>query len=164
MAGAWGGASILQTHHELFPTHTGVMRCIAQHLRGSTTTKRASDSTNTTRPNRLHIHTPPTHPPKRLAHPRSPIPPLSTLTSRATHAHPTLPRSTGFCAIWGCISSSSSSRGSGWGARRSELREWGRAQGSARARTSTTSSEQAHESATTWGEAAAASETASAAG
>ena len=56
------------------------------------------------RPNRLHTHT---HSPKRLAHPRSPIPPLSTLTSRATHAHPTSPRSTGFCAIWGCISSSS---------------------------------------------------------
>ena len=36
--------STLQTHHELFPTHTGVMRCIAQPLRGSTTTKRASDS------------------------------------------------------------------------------------------------------------------------
>jgi len=30
-----------------------------------------------------------------------------TLTSRATHAHPTSPRSTGFCAIWDCISSSS---------------------------------------------------------
>ena len=57
-----------------------------------------------TRPNRLHTHT---HPPKRLVHPRSPIPPLSTLTSRATHAHPTSPRSTGFCAIWDCISSSS---------------------------------------------------------
>ena len=52
------------------------------------------------------------HPPKRLAHPRSPIPPLSTLTSRATHAHPTSPRSTGFCAIWDCISSSSSSEAS----------------------------------------------------
>jgi len=26
--------SILQTHHELFPTHNGVMRCIAQPLRG----------------------------------------------------------------------------------------------------------------------------------
>jgi len=49
------------------------------------------------------------HPPKRLAHPRSLIPPLSTLTLRATHAHPTSPRSTGLCAIWGCISSSSSS-------------------------------------------------------
>jgi len=59
-----------------------------------------------TRPNRLHTHT---HPPKPLAHPRPPIPPLSALTSRATHAHPTSPRSTGFCAIWGCISSSSSS-------------------------------------------------------
>ena len=35
---------------------------------------------------------------------------LSTLTSRATHAHPTSPRSTGFCAIWDCISSSSSSQ------------------------------------------------------
>ena len=35
------------------------------------------------------------------------IPPLSTLTSRATHAHPTSPRSSGFCAIWDCISSSS---------------------------------------------------------
>jgi len=34
---------------------------------------------------------------------------LSTLTSRATHAHPTSPRSTGFCAIWDCTSSSSSS-------------------------------------------------------
>ena len=31
-------------------------------------------------------------------------------TSRATHAHPTSPRSTGFCAIWGCISSSSRAR------------------------------------------------------
>jgi len=60
-----------------------------------------------TRPNRLHTHT---HPPKRLAHPRSPIPPLSTLTSRATHAHPTSPRSTGLCAIWGCISSSSGNK------------------------------------------------------
>jgi len=29
------------------------------------------------------------------------------MTSRATHAHPTSPRSTGFCAIWDCISSSS---------------------------------------------------------
>ena len=36
-------------------------------------------------------------------------PPLSTLTSRATHAHPTSPRRTGFCAILDCISSSSSS-------------------------------------------------------
>ena len=42
--------SILQTHHELFPTHTGVMRCTAQPLRGSTTTKRSSDSTNTNTP------------------------------------------------------------------------------------------------------------------
>ena len=42
--------SILQTHHKLLPAHTGVMRCIAQPLRGSTTTKRASDSTNTNRP------------------------------------------------------------------------------------------------------------------
>ena len=32
------------------------------------------------------------------------------MTSRATHAQPTSPRSTGFCAIWDCISSSSSSR------------------------------------------------------
>ena len=31
------------------------------------------------------------------------------LTLRATNAHPTSPRSTGFCAIWDCISSSSSS-------------------------------------------------------
>jgi len=57
-----------------------------------------------TNPNRLHTHT---HPPERLAHPRLPIPPLSTLTSRATHAHPTSPHSTGFCGIWDCISSSS---------------------------------------------------------
>jgi len=39
-----------------------------------------------------------------------PVPPLSTLTSRAAHARPTSPRSTGFCAIWDCISSSSSSK------------------------------------------------------
>jgi len=51
--------------------------------------------------NRLHTHT---HPPKRLAHPRSPIPLLLTLTSRATQAHPTSPRSTGFCAIYGVVS------------------------------------------------------------
>ena len=39
-----------------------------------------------------------------------------TLTSRATHAHPTSSRNTGFCAIWDCISSSSSSSsGSGFG-------------------------------------------------
>jgi len=49
-----------------------------------------------TRPNRLHTHF---YPSKRLAHPRSPIPPLSKFTSRATPAHPTSPRSTGFCAI-----------------------------------------------------------------
>ena len=60
-----------------------------------------------TRPYRLHTYT---HPPKRLAYPRLPIPPLSKLTSRATHAHPTSPRSNGFCAIWDCISSSSSSQ------------------------------------------------------
>jgi len=29
----------LQTHHELFPTNTGVMRCLAQPLRGSATKK-----------------------------------------------------------------------------------------------------------------------------
>ena len=69
----------------------------------------AQHSQTQTRPNRLHTHT---HPPKRLAHPSSPIPSLSTLTSRATHAHPTSSRSTGFCAIWDCISSSSSSAGS----------------------------------------------------
>ena len=37
------------------------------------------------RPNQLHTHT---HSPKRLAHPRSPMPPLSALTARATHALP----------------------------------------------------------------------------
>ena len=36
----------LQFHHELFPTHTGVMRCLAQPLRGSTT-QRKHFSTNT---------------------------------------------------------------------------------------------------------------------
>ena len=41
-----------------------------------------------TRPNRLHTHT---HSPRRLSHPRSPMPPLSTLTARATHARPLLP-------------------------------------------------------------------------
>ena len=76
----------LQTHHELFPTNTGVMWCLAQPLRGSTTTKRAPGST--TRLNRLHTHT---HSPKRLAHPRSPMSSLSTLTARATHARPLLP-------------------------------------------------------------------------
>ena len=88
----WGGMkcrhrpSILQTHHELFPTHTGVMRCLAQPLRVGTTTKKASDST--TRPNRLHNHT---HSPNRLAHPHSPIPPLSTLTARTALARPLHP-------------------------------------------------------------------------
>jgi len=53
---------------------------------------------------RFHTHT---HPPKRLAHPRSPMHPLSTLTSRATHEHPTSTRNTDFCAVWDCISSSS---------------------------------------------------------
>ena len=33
--------------------------------------------------------------------------PASALTSRATHAHPTSPRSIGFCAIWDCVSPSS---------------------------------------------------------
>jgi len=50
------------------------------------------------------VVTPPTAPPAN-----APTAPLSTLTSRATHAHPTSPRSTGFCAIFDCISSSSSS-------------------------------------------------------
>jgi len=50
------------------------------------------------------------HPPTQApCTPALAIPPLSTLTSRATHAHPTSPRSTGFCAKWDCISSSSSS-------------------------------------------------------
>ena len=60
-----------------------------------------------TRPNRLHTHT---HPPKRLPHPRSPMPPLSTLAARATRARPLLPAAfTGFCAIWFRVGSSSSS-------------------------------------------------------
>jgi len=65
-----------------------------------------------------------------LAHPRSPIPPpLSTLTSRAAHAHPTSPRSTGFCAIWGCISSSSGaheqcSRGVAWASVETAVLDW----------------------------------------
>jgi hypothetical protein len=63
-----------------------IMGCLANPLRGSTTTKRASDSS--TRPNRLHTHT---HSPKRLAFPRSPITLLSTLTARATHARPLHP-------------------------------------------------------------------------
>ena len=78
--------STAQTHHKLFPTNTGIMRCFAQPLRGITTTKEASDSK--TCPNRLHTHT---HPPRRLAHPRSPMPPLLTLTARATHALPLHP-------------------------------------------------------------------------
>ena len=53
----------------------------------STTTKKAPDSA--TRPNRFHTHT---HKPKRLAHPRSPMPPLSTLTAQATHARPLPPK------------------------------------------------------------------------
>jgi len=64
-----------------------------------------------TRPNRLHTpNPPPTQAPctPALAH-------TSSLdTSRATHAHPTSPRSTGFCAIWDCISSSSSSEITSW--------------------------------------------------
>jgi hypothetical protein len=49
------------------------------------------------------------HSPKRLAQPRSPIPPLSTPTAHATHARPLSLLSVVFCAIWGCVSSSSSS-------------------------------------------------------
>ena len=61
------------------------MRCLASPLRGSTTTKGASDST--TRPNRLHT---PTYSPRRLAHPRSPMPPLDTNRTRSARAplHP----------------------------------------------------------------------------
>ena len=47
----------------------------------------------------------------------------SALTSRATHAHPTSPRSTGFCAIWDCISPSSSGGGGGGGGKG---KRWGR--------------------------------------
>jgi len=42
---------------------------------------------STTRPNRLHTHTH-IHSPKRLAHPRSPIPPLSALAASAALARP----------------------------------------------------------------------------
>ena len=42
-------------HIMIFSTNTGVMRCLAQPLRGGTTIKRAPDAT--TRPNRLHTHT-----------------------------------------------------------------------------------------------------------
>ena len=80
--------SIAQTHHELFSTHAGVMGCPAQPLRGSTTTKRAFDST--TCPNRLQTHT---HSPMRIAHPRPLMPLLSSLTARATHARPLHPAS-----------------------------------------------------------------------
>jgi len=46
----------------------------------------------------------------RLEHPLGPFPSKYLLnTSRIVHAHPTSPRSTGFCTIWGCISLSSSS-------------------------------------------------------
>ena len=78
--------STVQKHHELFPINTGAMRCLAKPLRGSITTKKASDFT--TRPNRLHTHA---HLPRRLAHPRSSMPPLSTLPARATHALPLHP-------------------------------------------------------------------------
>jgi hypothetical protein len=63
-------------------------RGLAKPLRGSTTTKEASDST--ARPNRLHAHT---HSPKRLA-PCTPAlahAPLSILTARAALARPLHP-------------------------------------------------------------------------
>jgi len=53
--------------------------------------------------------------------------PLSTLTSRAIHAHPTSPRSTGFCAIRDCITSSSSSRDLENQRKRKEASYWPRA-------------------------------------
>ena len=59
---------------------------LLQNARAQSLLSQSNQATNETRPNRLHTHT---HPPKRLAHPFSPIPPLPTLTSRATHAHPT---------------------------------------------------------------------------
>ena len=37
-----------------------------------------------------------------------------TRNTRAKHAHPTSPRSTGFCAIWDCISSSCKGKNSQW--------------------------------------------------
>ena len=54
---------------------------------------------------RLHTHT---HSPKHLAHPRSPMPPLSTLTARATHARPLLPAALASVPYEFVISSSSS--------------------------------------------------------
>ena len=77
-------SSTLQTHHELLPARNGVMRCIAQPLRGSTTTKRASDSTNTKTPlSASHPH-PPTQAPctPALAHTF----PLDTDLTRNTRA------------------------------------------------------------------------------
>jgi len=62
--------NLLQTYHDLFPAHIGVTRCLAQPPRGSTT--------------RLHTNT---HSSGRLAPPRPPIPPLSSLTTRAYHTH-----------------------------------------------------------------------------
>jgi hypothetical protein len=62
------------------------MRCLAEPLRGSTTTKEASDST--TRLDRLHTHT---HSPRLLAHPSSPMPSLSAQTARAALAPPLHP-------------------------------------------------------------------------
>jgi len=72
------------------------MRCIAQPLRGSTTTKRASDSPNINTP--IHTHT---HPPKRLgrtpalAHTSSLDTDL-TRNARAPHFTP----QHWLCAIW----------------------------------------------------------------
>jgi hypothetical protein len=75
-----------RTVSSTFRGHAVPCKTPAGKHHGMYTTNKASDST--TRPNRLHTHT---HSPKRLAHPRSPIPSFSTLTARATLARPLHP-------------------------------------------------------------------------
>ena len=81
-------------YHELIPSHTGVARCLAHPPRGSTTTT-------------SHQH------PFIWASCTTAPAQTSSLVSdhtRVSHTRaPTSPRSIGFCAIWDCISSSSSS-------------------------------------------------------
>jgi hypothetical protein len=73
---------------DCFQHITGSCGALHNPRRGAPQQRGPLTSDSTTRPNWLHTHT---HSPKRLAYPRSPIPPLSTLTARAALEPPFYP-------------------------------------------------------------------------
>ena len=94
--------NLLQTHHELFPTPTGVTRCHCTTPRGGATKKKADPTTQHALIGFKHPHLPQ---PSALHNRTCPCPLTSDRTRNARA--PTSPRSIGFCAIWESISSSS---------------------------------------------------------